>query len=91
MTEQRIPQIGEAVKVVTSDYVETDALVIAVHGTGYMSGDKFVAPLVNVVYVSPDASKSDSYGRQIARDLTSLNHFSATEGMPKRGRYYDFK
>lgn len=91
MAEQkRLPKIGEAVKIVTSDYVETHGLVIAVHGTGYETGDGFWYPLINVVYVSPDVAKSDSYGRQIERNLTSLNHFDQTKGMPKRGRYYDF-
>jgi hypothetical protein len=90
MTEQRVPQIGDAVKVVTSDYKETHGLVTAVHGSGYQVGDEFRHALINAVYVSPDASKSDSYGRQIERDLCSLQHKDATRGMPKPGRYYDF-
>lgn len=90
MTEHRIPKIGEAVKVVTSDYRETFGLVIAVHGPGYGEGENFTPPLINVVYVSPDANKSDSYGRQIERDLTSLGHIKHTANMPKLGRYYDF-
>ena len=85
-TEVRVPKVGEAIKVVTSTYVETDALVTAVHGTGYNG----VPPCINCVYVSPDAAKSDSYGRQIERDLTSLQHKVAVQGMPKPGRYYDF-
>lgn len=98
MTEQqtdvRIPQVGEAVKVVTTDYVETFALVTAVHGTGYSMpvGDgetEWRMPLINVVYVSPDARKSDSWGRQIERDLCSLGHKDGTKGMPKPGRYYE--
>lgn len=90
MTEQRIPVIGEAVKIVTSDYKETFGLVTAVHGTGYQNGDTFNQPCINVVYVSSDASKGDSYGRQIERDLTSLQHVDAVKGMPRPGRYYDF-
>lgn len=90
MTEQRIPQVGEAVKVVTSDYRETFGLVTAVHGKGVETNDGFQQPVINVVYVSPDAHKSDSYGRQIERDLTSLSHVNQTKGMPKPGRYYDF-
>lgn len=91
MTEQRIPMIGEAVKVVTTDYIETHALVTAVHGVGVQTNDGFQQPCINVVYCSPDASKSDSYGRQIERDLTSLQHLDAgPKNMPKPGRYYDF-
>lgn len=90
MTEQRIPVVGEAVKVVTSDYRETFGLVTAVHGVGMMQGDKFMQPCINVVYTSGDETKRDVYGRQIERDLTSLQHFDQTAGMPKRGRYYDF-
>lgn len=91
MTEQKIPQIGDAVKVVTSDYKETNGLVTAVHGVGYKNDAGFHQPSINVVYVSTDAAKSDSYGRQIERDLCSLQHYGETEGMPKRGRYWDFK
>lgn len=91
MTEQNIPQVGQVVKAVTVDYVEVDALVTAVHGTGYEVGGVHMQPLINVVYVSPDAEKRDSYGRQIMRDLTSLQHYSATEGMPRRGRYWQFR
>ncbi len=90
MTEQRIPKIGDAVKVVTSDYKEAYALVTAVHGEGYEFGGEFMPPLINAVYVTDDETKRDSYGRQIMRDLTSLNHFKSTQNMPKRGRYYDF-
>lgn len=90
MTEQRIPVVGEPVKVVTSDYKEVFGLVTAVHGVGYMSGENFVSPLINLVYVSPDPGKSDSYGRQIERDMTSVYHKQQTQGMPKPGRYYDF-
>lgn len=90
MTEQRIPKIGEAVRAVTADYTETDALVTAVHGEGYVRGDDFIPPLINLVYVSPDESKRDSYGRQIQREMTSVNHKINTQGMPKAGYYYDF-
>jgi hypothetical protein len=88
--EVRIPKVGEAVKVVTFDYVETHALVTAVHGTGYQVGGEFRLPLINCVYVSTDPRKSDSWGRQIERDLCSLQHKDGTAGMPKPGRYYDF-
>lgn len=90
MTEQSIPKIGDAVKVVTSNYVETYGLVTAVHGVGYQAGDVFHMPCINIIYVSPDAAKSDSYGRQIERDLTSLQHFAeGPNNMPRPGRYYE--
>lgn len=90
MTEQNLPQVGQAVKVVTSDYQEVTGLVTHVHGVGYQQGDQFMMPCINVVYCSTDEKKSDSYGRQIERDLCSLQHYSATNGMPKRGRYWQF-
>lgn len=90
MTEQRIPKVGDAVKVVTANYVETFGLVTAVHGVGYQRGDVWIPPLINLVHVSADGSKSDSYGRQIERNMTSVNHKVNTEGMPKPGYYYDF-
>ena len=90
MTEQRIPKIGEAVKVVLSDYTETYGLITAVHGPGFGEGEDFTPPIVNLVYVVDDPSKSDSYGRQIGRDMTSVYHVKQTKNMPKPGRYYDF-
>lgn len=91
MTGQRIPVVGEPVKVVTSTYEETFGLVTAVHGVGYGEGENFHQPCINVVYVSTDAGKSDSYGRQIERDLCSLQHLAeGPNQMPKPGRYYDF-
>lgn len=90
MTEQKLPEIGDAVKVVTSTYVETYALVTAVHGVGYQTDDVFHMPSINCVYVSPDAAKSDTYGRQIERDLCSLQHFAeGPNKMPRPGRYYE--
>lgn len=89
-TETRIVKVGDVVKAVTSKYEEVKALVTAVHGVGYNDGTRFHQPCINVVYVSPDASKSDSFGRQIERDLTSLQHFEeGPNNMPKPGRYYE--
>lgn len=89
MTDHKLPKVGDAVKVVTSTYEETFGLVIAVHGQGYEVNGEFALPLINAIYVSTDPSKSDSYGRQIERDLCSLNHKNQTKGMPKAGRYYE--
>src|SRR5262249_23597005 len=41
-------------------------------------------PLLNLVYVSDDESKTDSYGRQIERDATSVPHKS----YGAHGRYW---
>lgn len=92
-TEVRIPHVGEAVSVVTSQYHETVGLVTAVHGQGWTNPEtgEFHMPCINVIYVSPDPAKSDSYGRQIERDLTSLQYFAeGPNNMPKPGRYYEF-
>lgn len=89
MTEQaetvdwQQPVVGQSVRVVDENYIEHDALVTAVHGTGYNG----VGPSVNVVYVSADLTKHDPYGQQLER-LSSLIHFNGTVNMPKRGRYW---
>ena len=90
MTEHKIPQVGDAVKIVNETYEEHDALVVAVHGVGSEWQGKFMQPSINAVYVSGDESKRDPYGVQLER-LSSCSHFDQTEGMPKRGRYWDFK
>lgn len=43
-------------------------------------------PLVNLVYISSDEARQDSYGRQIERQ-TSCNHASK---MPVHGNYWRF-
>lgn len=45
----------------------------------------FLAPSVNVIYVSDDPLKTDPYGRQVER-LASLPHHSGT---PAPGRYWE--
>ena len=47
-------------------------------------GDPKDCPLINVVYVDPDVSRTDSYGRQISRS-TSLCHRSNSN---VHGNYY---
>jgi len=89
MTEHRIPENGDAVKIVNETYEEHEALVTAVHGVGYEVNGKFNLPSINCVYVSSDKAKHDPYGQQLER-LSSCVHFAQTEGMPKRGRYWDF-
>ncbi len=75
---------GDVVAVVTETYEDRLALVTAVHG----SFDNGYVPCINVVYISGDRSKTDSYGRQIERS-TSLQHLSqGPNGMPRPGRYW---
>lgn len=56
-----------------------DALVTAVWGDPAAT-----VPCINLVYVNPDESTQDSYGRQISRQ-TSLAHRSVN---PAHGQYY---
>ena len=77
MSEQkRMPKDGDAVVYVDPVGVVHPALV-----TAAWSED-----CVNLVYVSSDASKRDSYGRQIER-TTSLMHASI---VPVHGNYWRF-
>jgi hypothetical protein len=72
--EQRKPQHGDVLVYVDPHREEHNALVTAVHG------DK----CVNLVYVSTDESKHDSYGRQIQRE-TSCVHRSLQQA---RGNFW---
>ena len=92
MTEQTRVRVGQAVKVVTEDYRETEGLVVAVHGGGWTNSETgvFNEPSINVVYVSNEAAKHDPYGQQIER-LSSLVHKTGADHMPKPGRYWDYQ
>jgi hypothetical protein len=74
------PQIGDVVKVVDEQGHHHNALVCA--NWNYEGSD---TPSLNVVFVSDDDSKVDSYGRQIDRHLTSVVHRSS-QSAP--GRYW---
>ena len=76
-----MPQVGDHVIFVDPVAEEHDAIVIAVWGAG-QPGTNDVAPALNVMYADPDETKTDSYGRQIARS-TSVVHKSnqAAHGM----------
>jgi hypothetical protein len=73
-------QIGDAVVYVDEFSVEQNALLTAVHGDG--TEDKKWS--VNLCYVSNDAARTDTYGRQIMRDA-SVPHES---NQSARGRYW---
>ncbi len=86
MTDQ--PIVGEAVTIVTEDYRECSALVVAVHGVGYDHEDwGYVGPAINVVFVTADPQKHDPHGMQLER-YSSLSHFNIVRSMPKPGRYW---
>lgn len=70
--------VGATVVYVDPVGVQSPALVTAVWG------DPKDCPLINLVYVDPDANRTDSYGRQISRQ-TSLHHRSA---YAVHGQYY---
>lgn len=59
-------KIGEAVIYVDEFKREHFALLTAVHGESDNSA-------VNLVYVSSDATKSDTYGRQIERNSSCVH------------------
>lgn len=79
-------EAGDHIKIVTEDHREVEALVTIVHGSadGSMKGEDWIGPTINAVFVSPDTSKTDSYGRQVER-YTSLQHQNATSA---NGRYW---
>lgn len=72
-----VPHVGQKVIFTDPVGVDHDALVTAVWGE----------TCVNVVYVSGDESRRDSYGRQVERN-TSVTHGSTT-GWP-HGNYWRF-
>ena len=74
--EKRIPRIGEAVLYVDPVGVVHPALVTK----------DWTADCINLVLVSSDEAKADSYGRQIERQ-TSLMHASV---VPVHGNYWRF-
>jgi hypothetical protein len=83
-----IPKVGDAVKVVTEDRQEVNALVVAVHGEGYKPSDGMgYGPSVNVAFVSTDPHKHDPYGTQLER-YSSLSHLNSCKTMPNPGRYW---
>ena len=76
MESKRMPEVGEAVVFVDPVGVAHSALV-----TAAWSED-----CINVVFVSGDLDKRDSYGRQIERQ-TSIMHAAI---VPVHGNYWRF-
>ena len=80
-------RVCEGQEVIYCDHVsvEHDALVTACWGeTEWEDGN---APCINIVYVSKDETKTDTYGRQIERD-TSVPHRS---GQSAPGNWWKLK
>ena len=75
---ERVAQYGQAVKYLDELRIERDAVVTAV----------WSPTCINIVIVSKDESKQDSYGRQIERE-TSLMHQS-TQGEYAIGKCWRF-
>jgi len=67
--------VREGLSIVYCDHkaLEHDALVTAVWGENSFEDDGSGAPCINIVYVSKEDGKTDSYGQQIERD-TSVPH-----------------
>lgn len=79
MTEDgpNMPQVGQAVRVVTETGVRCVGLITAVWNEN----------CINAVIITPDESKTDSYGRQTER------YSSLTRKNPQQtahGRYWQF-
>tara|TARA_R110000868_G_scaffold118613_4_gene314548 strand:- start:762 stop:1025 length:264 start_codon:yes stop_codon:yes gene_type:complete len=73
----REPQLGEAIVYCDPTGVDYDALITAVWGT----------TCINLLFVSGDENRKDSYGRQVERQ-TSMSHVSQSQ---VHGFYWRFK
>ena len=88
-TKGRQPHVGELVWYVDHHGNQRQAFLTAIHGdASYKEDDDELvwAPSVNVVLVSLDSDKTDSYGRQIERD-SSVPHATA---QPAMGNYWHY-
>lgn len=88
----RQPHVGDVVIFTDPQGVDKNALVVCVFGEAqvcesehYPTGKQLSMPCINAVWVSPDKSKQDPYGRQIERDHTSIVHVSF---QPAHGLYW---
>lgn len=79
MEGERKPRVSEPVVYVDPVAKAHAALVTAVWGT----------KCVNLVFVSDDENKTDTYGRQIDRSATSCNHQSQHQAPGNYWRYPD--
>lgn len=86
---QKTVSVGDAVRYYDEYGNARMALVTAVWGDVHYSGngEMLDAPSINLVFVSPDESMTDSWGRQIGRE-SSLVHKSS---QPAHGQYWDWR
>lgn len=70
METKRVPQVGEAVKYLDELRNWRDALITA----------PWSATCVNLVVVSADESKQDSYGRQVERETSQMHQSAQVDG-----------
>ena len=84
MTKQT-PKIGDAVIFHDSRGRAHNALVTGVFGETRVDAFGSYEPCMNIVFVSSDTKRSDSYGRQIERGPTSIGHGSSNPG---HGNYW---
>lgn len=69
-------KIGEAVRFTDSNGVEHNALLTSVFDNG--DPDTYPTPAVNLCYVSDDAARHDTYGRQMERATSVVHRKSST-------------
>lgn len=81
------PRVGEPVIVCDEKGVDHHGLVTACWDSHHPA-DSTYGPMINAVYVSEDEHKTDSYGRQLDRHLTSLYHAGNPSSV--HGRYWRY-
>jgi hypothetical protein len=74
MSTKKAIEVGDLVCFIDPTGREFPGLVTAVWKGEYWEKNPDGEPGLNIVYVSPDENQTDTYGRQIRRDATSLVH-----------------
>ena len=93
MEQPRNPEVGDAIVYFDEYRKQVNGILTAVHGEvsgGPVEGHKEQAwhtPCVNLVYVVPDADKTDGWGRQ-KDHASSCSHVSQQH--PPVGNYWCF-
>ena len=93
MDKPREPKVGDAIIFFTDVRQEVSAIITSVHGE--VSGGPYeghpdqawYVPCINLVYVVPDESKTDCYGRQ-KDHASSCSH--ASQQYQRVGYYWCF-
>ena len=80
-------EVGDVVRFRDSQGVDQNALVIFVHGGYHEGSPEGYHPCINLVVVSKDERKEDSYGRQTQKETSvSYNSDWTADG----GFFWDF-